>query len=787
MSLQKKNAVIHASAARERESFIEFFWETVCCWLLAIGTALLQNAQLPCPVSVFSILYQTLATVVILALFSRRWFIMLITTIQLVLCGLLLLVLFRVPVGEFLTGAGDFFAWWMNDLPEDSALFNDTNMLIVHILLNIGISCLMFFVVRVSRGALPPILVCAAISLAVLAFGETDNSAAATAVYMAGCLPLVARDQYSGRFLFSGQEKFRPMGARGSVPTLAGIVCAAAAAGLFFMLPSDTADWRTRGCTELTADIQSAIHLFTSDQRRADSCSLAELGLQPYQNRIGGTLANQPSTVLATTDDDTSRLYKVTSYSYYSGELWQNRFEPAYRVNGPWKKKQTAFLASNALDDPDWSKILRDGGIAKKVTVTLTEERALLPTLGQTVSLTESIETLNPPLFNANGEVLSFYGYPAGFSYTLDTQQYVFQNGAVGDDFALYQLLATRGDDPYFDGGMEEYLQLPDDYPQEARELAEKVAGGYAAPIQRAYLLAKYFSRANGYKYSEKPGHLPLEETVVDNLLETKTGYCVYYATTMATMARSLGIPSRLAAGYRTVLDADTGAFVINSAHPYAWVECYFRNVGWVAFDPTPVIHQGSAAEVPEKEQTEQEEPIPPQKDEEHEVKDPNALWRILLIVLIALLVLVIVLIVLRILLAPAEYHYDRVRQKYRAPAGRLEFYYQDILRQIACLGFGLFPDETADEWISRLEPPLGKERTGAMRAAIRPVMEMHYGNILPNDRQVIAIRQVHDSLEKELRRQMKPLRYLMERRLLLPVSSAAARRYDAFARKNAR
>jgi hypothetical protein len=59
----------------------------------------------------------------------------------------------------------------------------------------------------------------------------------------------------------------------------------------------------------------------------------------------------------------------------------------------------------------------------------------------------------------------------------------------------------------------------------------------------------------------------------------------------MALMARSLGIPSRIAVGFqpgeRSFDDGQT-FYTVNSDDLHAWPELYFQGVGWLRFEPTP-------------------------------------------------------------------------------------------------------------------------------------------------------------------------------------------------------
>jgi transglutaminase-like putative cysteine protease len=80
---------------------------------------------------------------------------------------------------------------------------------------------------------------------------------------------------------------------------------------------------------------------------------------------------------------------------------------------------------------------------------------------------------------------------------------------------------------------------------------------------------------------------------VIVPFLKAKSGYCVHFATTMAVMARTLGIPSRVAVGFLPGKlthqgKNKTAVWEVSSSNLHAWPELYFKGVGWVRFEPTP-------------------------------------------------------------------------------------------------------------------------------------------------------------------------------------------------------
>jgi hypothetical protein len=71
-------------------------------------------------------------------------------------------------------------------------------------------------------------------------------------------------------------------------------------------------------------------------------------------------------------------------------------------------------------------------------------------------------------------------------------------------------------------------------------------------------------------------------------LFDLKRGYCDYYATAMAMLARAAGLPARIAVGYAAgSYDADTHTYRVTEASAHSWTQVYFPAYGWVDFEPT--------------------------------------------------------------------------------------------------------------------------------------------------------------------------------------------------------
>ena len=135
---------------------------------------------------------------------------------------------------------------------------------------------------------------------------------------------------------------------------------------------------------------------------------------------------------------------------------------------------------------------------------------------------------------------------------------------------------------------VDSYISLPADFSPRVRELAAQLTAGAGSRYEQALALQGFF-RNGGFVYDANvaPGH---SGNRIEDFLSTRRGYCEQFAGTFAAMARSVGLPARVAVGF-TVGEADPAdpnLFVVQGKHAHAWPEVYLAGVGWVAFEPTP-------------------------------------------------------------------------------------------------------------------------------------------------------------------------------------------------------
>ena len=143
-------------------------------------------------------------------------------------------------------------------------------------------------------------------------------------------------------------------------------------------------------------------------------------------------------------------------------------------------------------------------------------------------------------------------------------------------------------------------------------QLTNEVIGGATSQDDILSAIEAYL-RGPDFTYTLTPAWESHGDPVWD-FLTSKQGYCVHYATAMAVMAMSVGIPMQVSVGYLPGAPEEDDWRGVTGARAHMWPEAYFAGVGWVRYEPTPAIQTGDVGaalpgDVPIEEPTESAEP----------------------------------------------------------------------------------------------------------------------------------------------------------------------------------
>lgn len=131
-----------------------------------------------------------------------------------------------------------------------------------------------------------------------------------------------------------------------------------------------------------------------------------------------------------------------------------------------------------------------------------------------------------------------------------------------------------------------EYLDLPK-IDSRIGTLANEWSAGSPDARARAAAIERHLQR--DYAYSLALLKTQVQDPLAYFLFDRKAGHCEYFASAMAVMLRTLGIPSRVVTGFQSgIYNPMSGWQVIRASDAHSWVEAYLPGSGWTTFDPTP-------------------------------------------------------------------------------------------------------------------------------------------------------------------------------------------------------
>lgn len=527
------------------------------------------------------------------------------------------------------------------------------------------------------------------------------------------------------------------------------------------IVPDNTRDWRWPFLVNQINDIGDLIESQSAPIRAYQPFSISAYGFQTEGGRLGGPAVLSHQTVLRVTTD-TPALLRATSLSIYTGSSWQRSDSGSFRFgSGLWRMLR---LRTFGLDQPDGpvgrsfrNRYLRQGTwLVEPVAAGM----ATIFTAGRTKALSLADNIDYPPYFNLRSDVYVFGGLPRSMAYTVTSD--LFDRSQAGFDEALLAIESdlADGQDENWPVITADYLQLPENLPESVSQTANEAVGKASSPYAKALALDAFFK--SGFTYTLTPGQAADPADFVGTFLKSRQGYCVHFATAMVVMARTLGIPARYAEGFvlKRAEDSTSGRNWIaagNTAH--AWAELYFEGLGWLTFDPTP----GNSANdpvtptpivtpipsiVPSLTPGVDVTPTPPPGPDGQADSYAVAWWLLLSVSLILLAAMILP----RLAIRRHRRLFDPFVVGRRHPdlADRLEFYYNDLLRQLSLLDIRPEPGETLLDFAGRLELRLRLEGLNAAEV-LHSVERWRYGAIIPDRSDLEKLARLHSRVEERL------------------------------------
>ena len=469
----------------------------------------------------------------------------------------------------------------------------------------------------------------------------------------------------------------------------------------------------------------------------------------------------------------------------YTGRSWQNTRGGRRYL---WQSSRLAAERAALFDENLPPQAVRNS-LCDAETVSV----RMLSSSVSTLFVPQRVRRINPggdlvPYFSNSSELFVTHNLKAGDTYSVSAPLFLGGDPGLG---TLIEICSTLDDDRY-DKIVESYTELPGHLEEPVYTLAREASSVVSSPYERALAIRSWLLRSCRYTMDvdEQPANV---DFVTRFLLDTREGYCTYFASAMTVMCRMIGLPARYVEGYLAKPD-ENGEALVTGLSAHAWTEVYFKGFGWLTFDATPGQSNGSdsqgqsnpppsgpdtpepspdeippeAAETPSPAPSQEPDdqlptPAPSQQPEDQppappESADPPSfpwLWILLLLLLLAL--------ILRILYTSPSFRSGRTGNN----SVRFDIWAQEITDLLQSENLTRRKGESPMAFGRRVD------RSGLFSVSLGPVGEcvslIRYSRSQAEDTDIILLRDTSAAIRKELSRPAW-LRYYLSR-IFVPLS----------------
>lgn len=349
----------------------------------------------------------------------------------------------------------------------------------------------------------------------------------------------------------------------------------------------------------------------------------------------------------------------------------------------------------------------------------------------------------------SNSEFVKLLHQQAGYKYNENNNgEYSPSRKMLALEGNVEETLKARRDEIY-----SSYLDVPDSISDRVKELATALTANKDNDYDKLKSIEYYLS--SKYTYTRTPGKIPKDKELVDYFLfESQKGYCTYYATSMAILARCVGIPTRYVEGFMCEADYSAYTYSAKNTSAHAWVEAYIDGVGWIPFEPTASFNDNrypKDGEVKEDDETEDETIDVDDKKIEDILNGNNKskksdIIAAVIIIFVAVIVLLIISIISSYIIVmkrfKKKYSRGNNNEKYM-----LMFMY--MMKLLELNGYKPHEAETIRQFALRASEAYS---TSEMRVKkiCNDFMKIRYGDHKITDKQLEYICSFCDTLEKE-------------------------------------
>ena len=377
-----------------------------------------------------------------------------------------------------------------------------------------------------------------------------------------------------------------------SLPGILPLLAVGMIAAIIMSSIAPSSGFKTGKVGNATDDVFSFLHIPLPDTANRDVFNLGSQGFYPLQNRLGGPVTQNTAEVMTVTASS-DFLLRATTYNNYESTFWSssnsifsNRLHSGllggdtkdfFDMDRP-ESDEIPEALYQAVMEPE-TILISDSSSVLKQTLFSADHLLDLVYPDRTVFYNQASELfVNDPIKKGDAYSVTFNRFrtesPTFDEDLLSLESYILLHPEAGD--SEKKLLTIS----------EENLRISES--DSVKSMALLLTKDATTPLEKVFAIRD--ALLSRYTYSLNVEAPPENFDFVEYFLYTKTGYCTYFASTMAVMARLNGVPARYVEGFMVNVpnSADGESTVsITGKSAHAWCEVYINGIGWIPIDAT--------------------------------------------------------------------------------------------------------------------------------------------------------------------------------------------------------
>ena len=699
---------------------------------------------------------------------------------SLAFCAILILLFCYLNDVPWLISAPDFIRWWAAGFTPVNADFVRYYYVVVRLSLALTVTLGLWLLIRRHPPFWLLLAGCPAV-VAVVAYFGLRGFVLSIYLLAAGLIPLSA-----AAMVKHNQKE------RGRASAYALCITTLILGAVFLILPTDTSGWRWTPLGDKVEEWRETARVYYWTWRTKNEPMTAFDLSEEYHTRLGGPI--KPGNIrMLMVKTNQPLLLRGSVYDYYTGHSWTKSSiyfnTPFPRANDDYENFSVSanavpFTPASTADElqqilgvipaPESDHPLAPFARRFSLEITLLhpqEPRLFYGGRPDSFATADAIE----PFLERDAELKSRLPLYNGCRYeleglSLDRTMPGFA-AAMADSSNIANMpeqAVNRLD--IIETGL--YRQLPvsmvlDRGYSVTYQLAQEIVnaglseGESRSPYEQALLLESWLK--NNCSYTLTPVEPPDDMDFVMHFLETREGYCTYYATAMVIMARTLDLRARYVTGYSLKPTRGANQYEATQSTAHAWAELFFEGVGWLPFDPTGMEADNSLSTggLSEPELV-IDEPLHwatwGNTTTTNRATDYHTLW-VIALTLVSVALLIILLLLRQAWLA---YRLPKLLKRF-SPAAVLDIYYSNLLDQLVMLGWQRRPAETILRFMRRMGAYLPKQALQLQELSVA-VCAWRYGALPPDEDSLLNAAALHEHFDSMLKRQLKGGKYIAYR-----------------------